>query len=186
MRTIVPDCSWSQPFFCLLQKDGEIALFGGEFFDSNTDRQLVYGDLFVFNCSKERWRKVIIPHRSALTLTEALVLSTVRASIRVWVGVRIGVGVGIRVRVGFGIRVEGQLRCQICAAAGHTCAHGDAGTRVRRNCLLEMMSAILRLRPGQIQSRAAGQVRRLLRANGFLLSDFLSSSQPSVLAGISA
>ena len=49
-----------------VQKDGEIALFGGEFFDSDTDRQLVYGDLFVFNCSKERWRKVVVPHRRAL------------------------------------------------------------------------------------------------------------------------
>ncbi len=46
-----------------LQKDGEIALFGGEYFDSATDRQLVYGDLFVFSCSKERWRKVVIPSR---------------------------------------------------------------------------------------------------------------------------
>ena len=48
-----------------VQKDGEIALFGGEFFDSDTDRQLVYGDLFVFNCSKERWWKVVVPHRRA-------------------------------------------------------------------------------------------------------------------------
>lgn len=47
------------------QKDVEIALFGGEFFDGDTDRQLVYGDLFVFNCSKERWRKIVIPHRRA-------------------------------------------------------------------------------------------------------------------------
>ena len=53
------------PIHWLAQKDGEIALFGGEFFDSDTDRQLVFGDLFVFNCSKERWRKVIIPHRRA-------------------------------------------------------------------------------------------------------------------------
>ena len=46
-----------------MQKDGEVALFGGEYFDSAADRQLVYGDLFVFNCSKERWRKVVIPNR---------------------------------------------------------------------------------------------------------------------------
>ena len=52
-----------------VQKDGEVALFGGEFFDSATDRQLVYGDLFVFNCSKERWRKVVIPHRRAPQLS---------------------------------------------------------------------------------------------------------------------
>ena len=48
---------------CGVQKDGEIALFGGEYFDSATDRQLVYGDLFIFNCSKERWRRVVVPNR---------------------------------------------------------------------------------------------------------------------------
>ncbi len=63
MRLITPDASSSHSYLLPTQKEGDIALFGGEFFDSDTDRQLVYGDLFVFNCSKERWRRVVIPHR---------------------------------------------------------------------------------------------------------------------------
>lgn len=38
-------------------------MLGGEYFDSDADKQYVYGDLFIYNCDRNKWRKVMIPHR---------------------------------------------------------------------------------------------------------------------------
>ena len=45
-----------------MQKEAEIAMLGGEYFDSDADKQHVYGDLYLYNCDRNSWRKVVIPH----------------------------------------------------------------------------------------------------------------------------
>lgn len=49
------------PFPPPLQKENELVLFGGEWYDSDRDKTHVYADLFVFNTDKATWRKVVSP-----------------------------------------------------------------------------------------------------------------------------
>lgn len=48
--------------FCLtLQKD-TLILYGGEWFDGAADKTYVYGDLYLYDAAKDRWKKVIVPN----------------------------------------------------------------------------------------------------------------------------
>ncbi len=46
---------------CSMQK-GQLILYGGEWFDGAADKTYVYGDLYLYDTGKNRWKKVITPN----------------------------------------------------------------------------------------------------------------------------
>lgn len=55
-----------------LQKDNEVLLYGGEWYDGERDKMYVYGDVYVLNVDKQTWKRVISPNGSvALHATAA-------------------------------------------------------------------------------------------------------------------
>lgn len=57
------------------QKENELILFGGEWYDGERDRTHVYADLFVLDVEKVAWRRIVSPkgplprssHQSVMT-----------------------------------------------------------------------------------------------------------------------
>ena len=39
----------------------DIVMHGGEYYDGDTDKMLVYGDLFVYSTSQGTWKHIITP-----------------------------------------------------------------------------------------------------------------------------
>lgn len=64
-----PPSPWPQ------QKENELILFGGEWYDSEKDKTHVYADLFVLDVEKVAWRRIVSPkgplprssHQSVMT-----------------------------------------------------------------------------------------------------------------------
>ena len=44
-----------------MQNDKEIILFGGEWYDGDSDKMYIYADVYILNTEKMNWRKVISP-----------------------------------------------------------------------------------------------------------------------------
>lgn len=44
------------------QKENEIVLYGGEWYDGDRDKTHVYSDIFVYNVDKNSWRQIASPH----------------------------------------------------------------------------------------------------------------------------
>ncbi|GAB4820430.1 hypothetical protein N2152v2_007476 [Parachlorella kessleri] len=44
------------------QKENEVLLFGGEWYDADRDKTHVYAEIFVYNTDKDSWRQVVSPN----------------------------------------------------------------------------------------------------------------------------
>lgn len=45
-----------------LQKENEVILYGGEWYDGERDKTHVYSDVYVLNVEKQAWKKVVSPN----------------------------------------------------------------------------------------------------------------------------
>lgn len=45
-----------------LQKENEVILYGGEWYDSDKDKTHVYSDVYVLNVEKQTWKRVVSPN----------------------------------------------------------------------------------------------------------------------------
>ncbi len=55
------EISFSASAFAIAQKD-LLVMYGGEWFDGADDKTYVYGDLFLYDAGKDRWKKVTAPN----------------------------------------------------------------------------------------------------------------------------
>lgn len=55
-------CHLASDSQCIVQ--GEIFLFGGEYFDGKADKQYTYADLYKYHTTKNQWTRLIIPRGS--------------------------------------------------------------------------------------------------------------------------
>jgi hypothetical protein len=45
-----------------LQKENEVILYGGEWYDGERDKTHVYSDVYVLNVDKQAWKRVVSPN----------------------------------------------------------------------------------------------------------------------------
>ncbi|KAI7844606.1 hypothetical protein COHA_001846 [Chlorella ohadii] len=66
------------------QKENEVILFGGEWYDGDKDKTYVYNDLYVLNVEKQTWKRIISPN-GPLPRTSHQAVCT-RTALWVWGG----------------------------------------------------------------------------------------------------
>ncbi|KAL4853408.1 Kelch domain-containing protein 4 [Chlorella vulgaris] len=67
-----------------VEKDNEVLLYGGEWYDGERDKMYVYGDVYVLNVDKQTWKRVISPN-GPLPRTSHQAVCT-RTALWVWGG----------------------------------------------------------------------------------------------------
>lgn len=64
LTTLLPSlrAPFLPPRFTPPQKENEVILYGGEWYDSDKDKTHVYSDIYVLNVDKLTWRRVVSPN----------------------------------------------------------------------------------------------------------------------------